>query len=537
MGGDARELVPDLPCLAGMPLRADAGAATPMTPAGPVHRRVLRGTMSNVAGQAVIVITAIALVPIVLHDVGATDYGTWILITSIASLATLLDAGMSAALVKFVAEHVARSEHAEAGRLVAAATWLYAIIGLAIAATGMVLALVLPVLFSLDGHTREIVPALVALTSLAAGISVPQVAPMSILRGVQRYDAVNVVYAASALSGAGLTIAALQAGAGIVGVAGATVVSTAATYAAASVLARRVALEVRASPIRCDRPRLRRLISFSASVSAIQVAGSLQTRMDAIIIGSLLPVRLVTPYSFAQRLAESTRLVTGQFTTVLLPVATELGATRDEESIRRFFLTASRMTVVIALGVALPLALFGDSVLELWVGDAYRGYGGLVAILAASTVIDVASYPAAAVLQGLERHQALAWMALASGLANVGLSLAFVRPFGVTGVAAATLIVTGVEIVFLVVPHAARVLGVSPLEWAREVLGRLVLPVAVCCGLLLGGAEVVSISSLPGLVVVVVTGLAGYLGVYLLVAASADERRAYRSLVWQRPRP
>src|SRR6266581_4674086 len=48
----------------------------------------------------------------------------------------------------------------------------------------------LPWLLDLHGHTRRIVPAVVALTALDAGISIPAIAPLALLRGLQRFSLV-----------------------------------------------------------------------------------------------------------------------------------------------------------------------------------------------------------------------------------------------------------------------------------------------------------------------------------------------------------
>ena len=69
-----------------------------------------------------------------------------------------------------------------------------------------------------------------------------------------------------------------------------------------------------------------------------------------------------------------------------------------------------------------------------------------MAILACAAIVDLPSYPAAAVLQSLERHGPVAWMALGSALANIALSVALVGPYGVEGVALGTLIAGGVEV-------------------------------------------------------------------------------------------
>src|SRR5947209_20229219 len=112
-----------------------------------LHRRVFLGTVSNLLGQGVIVICLLALIPVIVHQVGATDYGILVLITTIASFVYLLDIGISAGLVKYVAEYVARSQYGEGARMVGAATWLYALIGVAVWVVGLGLALALPALY------------------------------------------------------------------------------------------------------------------------------------------------------------------------------------------------------------------------------------------------------------------------------------------------------------------------------------------------------------------------------------------------------
>ena len=128
-----------------------------------------------------------------------------------------------------------------------------------------------------------------------------------------------------------------------------------------------------ALPGRYDGERVRRLIRFSRSIAAVQIAVNLQSRLDVVVIAAALPVRNVTPYSFAQRLADGTRIATDQFGKVLLPLASEVSATRERAAVSELFLTSTRLTMFIALGVGLPLALLGGPILEVWVGEEFSG--------------------------------------------------------------------------------------------------------------------------------------------------------------------
>ena len=494
-----------------------------------VARRVAVGTASNALGRIVSVVAGIAATPIIVHAVGATDYGTWILIAAIAAFGTLFEFGMSAGLVKFVAEHTARDEVDQAARMVAAGAWLYRLIAGLFVVVGVALAMTVPAILGLDGETADIARALGTIASLDLAITMLSLAPLSVLKGLHRFPVVNAIQASGAVLAVGLTVVAVETDTGIVGVSVAWASSTLFMTVGYAIVARRIVPRHMATPVRRDVGDLRRLVRHSRSIAVVQVAVHLQGRLDSVVIAAALPVRNVTPYSFAQRLADGTRIATDQFGKVLLPLASEVSATRERDAVRSLFLTSTRLTVAIALAVGLPIALLGGSILEIWVGDEFAGYGALVAILACAAIVDLPSYPAAAVLQSLERHGPIAWMATGSAIANVGLSIALVGPLGIEGVALGTLIASGVEIIVFVLPYAARVLDVSPRQFASQVLLPLLLPGAGLAAVLIGGDAILPVTSLPRLVVVVGGALAVYGVAYAALGAEPRERAAYRA--------
>lgn len=494
-----------------------------------VARRVAAGTASNALGRLVVLLSRIAVTPVIVHAVGATDYGVWVLVGSLATFGGILELGISAGLVKYVAEHSARKETDEAARIVGAATWLYRLLAGFLALVGLLLAAGVPLILGLEGESATLAHALGALAAVDLGLSMLSLAPLSVLKGLQRFPVVNAIQAGAAVLGVGLTVVVIAAGSGIVGVSAAWALSTGITAAVFVLVARRTVPEYMAVRGRPDLGRVRRLVRFSRSIAVVQVAVNMQGRLDAVVIAAVLPVRMVTPYSFAQRLADGTRIATDQFGKVLLPLASQVSATRERGAVRELFLTSTRLTLGIALGVGLPVILLGGPILEIWVGDEFAGYGGLVAILACAAIVDLPSYPAAAVLQSLERHGPIAWMAMGSAIANVALSIALVGPYGLEGVAAGTLIASAVEIVVLVLPYAARVLGVSLWGFIAEVVLPLVFPAAVLAVLLIGGHALLPVTSLPRLAVVLGGALAVYALAYAAFGAASRERAVYRA--------
>jgi O-antigen/teichoic acid export membrane protein len=337
-----------------------------------VARRVAVGTASNAVGRIVSLLAGIVATPIIVHAVGATDYGVWVLIASIAAFGTLFEFGMSAGLVKFVAEHTARDEVDEAARVVAAAAWLYRLIGAFFILVGVALAMAVPEVLSLEGESADVVRALGAIAALDLCISMLSLAPLSVLKGLHRFPVVNAIQAGAAVLAVGLTVVAVETGTGIVGVSAAWALSTALSTAGYAVAARRIVPGHMAGRVRRDPAAVQRLVRHSRSIAVVQVAVHLQGRLDTVVIAAALPVRNVTPYSFAQRLADGTRIATDQFGKVLLPLASEISATRERDAVRALFLTSTRLTVAIALAVGLPIALLGDPILEIWVRSPRR---------------------------------------------------------------------------------------------------------------------------------------------------------------------
>jgi O-antigen/teichoic acid export membrane protein len=492
-------------------------------------RRVAVGTASNALGRTVTLLAAVAATPIIVHAVGATDYGTWVLIASIAAIGGLFEFGMSAGLVKFVAEHTARDEIDQAARMVATAAWLYRLIGAFFVIAGVGLAMWVPSVLGLEGETASIARALGTIAALDLGISMLSLASLSVLKGLHRFPVINTIQAVAAVLAVGLTVVAVETDAGIVGVSAAWALSTAVTTAGFFIAARRLVPEHLSAPVRRDAEAVRRLVRHSRSIAAVQIAVHMQSRLDSLVIAAALPVRNVTPYNFAQRLADGTVTVTDQFGKVLLPLASEISATRERAATRALFLTSTRLTIAISLAVGLPIALLGGQILEIWVGDEFAGYGGLVAILACATIVDLPSYPAAAVLQSLGRHGPIAWMATGGAVANIGLSVALVGPLGVDGVALGTLIAGGIEIIFFVLPYAARVLDISPRQFASHILLPLLLPSAALTAVVLGGDAILPVTSLPRLALVVGAAVVVFGLAYMALGAEPRERAAYRA--------
>jgi O-antigen/teichoic acid export membrane protein len=495
-----------------------------------IRHRVSRSTASNFIGKLITLGAGFVLTPFILHQLGATHYGLWALVGSVVAYGSLLDLGIAGAVIKYVAEYRATGEHDQAHSLVATALRLYALLGLIAVALSVVLALLFPHLFNVLPHERAMATALVLLAGISVGISIPCTLSVAVLRGLQRFDLVNLISSIGTLLSLTAIVAVLLLGGGVLGMVVVNIPVVLVMQGVSIRFINRTAPELRFGWRGAKRSWVRTILSFSSSLFVIDLATRLQTKTDEMVIGAFLPISSITPYSLALRLSEIAQILADQFIKVLLPLASELHAEDDRSRLRSLYIASTRLTLAICLPVGCVLVILARAILGVWVGESYTHHAHLVAILTLASLIVTSQWPAGAILQGMARHRLLAVTSTCSALANLALSIALLHPFGLTGVALGTLIPTATECLGFILPYATRVIGVSATEALKEIFLPALLPAIPLVILLYVLQQAIEPSSLLSIMVMAGSGVLVYMLGYLSVGASQVERQTYRRL-------
>jgi O-antigen/teichoic acid export membrane protein len=493
-----------------------------------IGRHMVRSTASNLVGQVLVLATWFVLTPFVVHELGATKYGLWVLVASVVAYGDLLDLGVGAAVTKYVAEHRSRRESGEASALIATALRIYAAVGVLVIAVSVPFALVFPDLFHIAPPLQNDARWVVFLTGLALAVKLPAATAYAVLRGLQRFDLVNVISVCSTLVQAASTVTVLLLGWGIVGLAALAVPLTLLTQIPMQIVIRRVAPDLRFGWRGAQRRLVSTVASFSFALFVSNSAGVVKTKTDEVVIAAALPLAAVAPYSIARRLSELPTILTYQFVRVLLPLASELHGAHQAQRIRALYVASTRVTLALFVPVATALMILAGPFLEAWVGPRYAGDADVAVILIGAAMFDMAMWPAASLLQGTNGHRLLAVFGSASALLNLGLSIALVRSVGVVGVALGTLVAAALEVA-VVVPFAMRRYAIPAATMMREALLPGLLPAVPAVLVLLALRVALDPSTLVSVILVGAAGGLVYAGGYLSCSASASERTA----LWQ----
>jgi O-antigen/teichoic acid export membrane protein len=496
-----------------------------------LRRRTVRGVSANLSARALAVLLSFLVTPFVLHVIGAEAYGLYAAVGALVGYGTLLDLGIAGALTKLVAGHAARDEWTQASATIAAGMRVSLVLGIAVTALGIAAAGILPGLLELRETDRGTAGILLALMAAGVGTAFVGSTASATLRGLQRHGLVSSIRVVGALLGALSSVVVVAAGFGVLGLAATSIPITLVMMGLAVLAIRRVEPRLRYGIGTTDRKTLGRVARFGRPLVLLDVAGRLQFESDEIVIAAVLPVASVAPFALAAKLSALPRAIAEPLAMVLLPLASELDARDERTRLRTGLLAGTRITIAILVPFGIALAVLAEPFLDLWVGPAYTSAAPLVLLLVLASAVDLALWPAGFVLQGLGRHQPLAWMALASGLANVAISLALVGPFGLMGVALGTLVPTSIEAAGLVLPFALRTLGIPATRFVRQALLPALLPGIPALAVLLLARTVVTPDGYPQLALLgALTVLVHGVG-YLASGATRQERALIADLL------
>jgi len=518
---------------AGAPLaqKLVASASATRSEIALIRGRIFRATLFNWVSKVAILVIRFFLTPFILYRLGATQFGLLALITSVVGQGELFDLGIRAALVKYVAEHYSRGDYQHTRSIIATSLWLYSALGLLAFAFAAVLAPFFPHLFKVPSADQATATQLVLLMGLQVGFTLPSLAPGAVLWGLHKYHLLNALVMTSTVLSSAIMVVVLLAGGGLVAMIAACVPITVAMLPLGMLVLRLVAPEIYPNWRDARRELFRPILSFSSATFVIDAAFGLQMKTDEVIIGAVLPVSAVTPYSIARRLSALPQMVVEQTVGVFLPIASELHALGDMERLRSLYLSASRMTLAVCLCLAIVLIALARPLLTLWVGAEYAQYAPIVVILAVAGLAETSHWIGGAIFQGIARHRIVAVACICAALANLGLSILLVRPYGLIGVALGTLIPSTILSLCFFWPYASWVLGVPARALFKQVFLPAFLPAVPMAAVLYGASLIVEPSGIILTAATAAAALATYTAVYLIFCADVQERQLIRSIL------
>jgi O-antigen/teichoic acid export membrane protein len=483
-------------------------------------RNLVTNAAANWLGYALQVVVAFFLSPILVKALGLERYGIWQLVDSILAYLVLLDFGIGASVVRFVAKFEATHDYEKVNRVFSTSISIFTAAGLLAQVLAFGLAYgVLPLFEKIPAEFAFEARWLLILLGLNLALGLPLKVFGCLLDALGRYPAQNTVRAAGLLFRTGVLLSVVTSGGGLIPLAAAITGCNALESLVIAVLAKRYMPELRFSIRGVDRATLKTIRGYSLDAFLAMIAGRLSFQTNAIVIGAFLPTEQIALYAIAARLLDYAKESFRTMTVGLVPAVSVLEARGDAGGIRRVLIDGTRYVFWLALPVQVGLMILGKTFLSLWMHSdptiAERSYTTLL-ILATPLALALPQVIAARILYGIGQLRWFSRAALVEALATFALSLTLVSPLGIEGVALATAVPNIIGTLVLIV-YICRTLEVGIGTYFRQSFLAPFAWTAVLAAAWLITVQYVPLTTWPALIFVGGAGMVGYLLVGCLV--------------------
>jgi O-antigen/teichoic acid export membrane protein len=496
--------------------------------------RLVRNILANWLALGVATIVGFFLTPFMLRHLGDTGFGLWVLVTTLTGYYGLLDFGLRNSTSRFVAHYAANDDATDLGRVVSTALFTNGAFGILVLAIAGVVAWNLDLLLTVPGDWTHTARGLVLVFGVGSALGFPLNLFGHVLEGFQRFTWIGGVQATLTVVRAGLTVWVLSHGYGVLAVGVVTLATTVAGSLIYAGVVHRIYPQLRVRWASVDRAMFRQLAGFGLVACAIGVAAMLRFQADALVIGAFLSVQAVAHYSIASKLIFYVTDVVQAMAWVFTPVFSHLDAKRDLRRLGQALVKANRYSSFVAFPLTAFVAVAGQSLISVWVGSRYVSSYPVLLVLLLPTSLYLAQAGSPKLLYGMARHSVLAVVFLLEGVANLVLSIALVRRYGLLGVALGTAIPMAITSLFVLPLYVCRLLGLRLSAYLWDVHGQpllLSLPLALFLWHVDGWLQP---SDYRTLVAELALGALFYGGELLVLACSTEGVRDSLSWFWAR---
>jgi O-antigen/teichoic acid export membrane protein len=432
--------------------------------------RILRGVTLNWVSLAAGIAIAFFLSPFVVHHLGNEAYGVWLLVVAAGSYMGLLDLGLRAAVMRFIARGFSQKDHDASSNALSAALHLR----VRIAAIVMLCACGLSAIFPHIVHIASALTKAARIAIILAGMNVAIVLLVGVVAAVlpalQRFDLASSIDMGKAVFRAIGVLLLLSRGFGIVALA----VLDLACGIVGSVLVilavRRVYPQLKIRFAKPGGSEMSQIWQYSLWIFVLQIMAQFIYYSDNFVVGIFASAAAVTFYAIGGSLVQYVQQVVSCVSTAVTPIASDFEAHEEHERIRKLVLIGSRVILLVALPIQLSLLFRGSTFIGLWMGPQYAHTSGRVLqILLCAQIIAIGNASGGAVVYGIGRHKPVALWAIAEAIANLTLSILLVRKIGINGVAIGTLI-PNLCIQLVAWPwYLSKILGIRVSEYFRQI--------------------------------------------------------------------
>lgn len=399
----------------------------------PVHYGiVMRNAGLNLGGKILPAIVAVLAIPYIIRGLGLEQYGILSLALVVVTYFSLFDFGLGAAATKFVAGALGRGEEEHLPALIWTTMAMISALGLA---AGIAMYYGSPFLaqdvLKISPNFRAEAGATFQVMAIATPFMLTATGWRGVLEARQRYDLVNIVSIPSGIATYAIPALALFLHAGLVTIVGYLVIARAVNCLAYFLFCQKVYPNLLRG-FRLSFRGLRPVLVFGGWLAISNLAWPILLYMDRLVIGALLPVRILPFYAAPCDVVTRLWILPASWI-ALYPAFSAVGENRLDElanlSARGLKHLAMLMGPIVILAV-----FFAPEILRLWLGQQFALKSTTVfRVLTIGVFVNSLASVPDLLIKGLGRSDIVAKLHVAELPLYAGLLYYTVKEWGIVG--------------------------------------------------------------------------------------------------------
>jgi O-antigen/teichoic acid export membrane protein len=418
-------------------------------------RRVFWTGIGSVAAKSINTICMLIVVPITLSYLGAERFGLWMAITSLVVFLGFSDLGIGNVILNFVSEAYAKSDKEKAKKHVSNAFFLLISVSIALS---LIFSFLYPRIawdefFNVSSPIakKEVGPA-VAMFVACFIVNLPLSIIPRIQMGYQEGYVSSICQGIANLIGLAGIIAAVYLQVGlpwlVLVIAGFPIIGNAFNGIVLFAFQRPWLI-----PRRYDANALlsKQILRIGFLFLILQICNVIICFSDNIIIAKVLGPAVVADYAVPARLFIIVPMIFSMFLTPLWPAYAEANCRADAVWIKKTLARALFATFAACLISSLLLVLFGENILEIWVGSRVTFSLALMVSLGIWNIVYPVVSGMAFFLNGINKIRFQVLFALLTALLSTILKIILAAWIGLAGIAFANSVVS---FIIMLVPYS-----------------------------------------------------------------------------------
>jgi len=475
-----------------------------------LKRRLIVNAGFNWVSFVVPLVIAFFLSPVLISNLGDERYGIWALVESVLAYFALLDLGIGASIVRFVAKFDTTDDTEEVNRVFNTTFALFFACGIIVllGTSGIVYCWERP--FNVPLELADDFKLLLILLGINIALRLSLGVFPAFLMGLSKYPTICVIRSGVSVASACTLYFFITRGGGLKELGIISVSFTILEHIMLAVCAKYSfpALQVRARYV--NNNTFRSIRGYSVWAFLSMIAGRISFSTDSIVIAAFLAPQYITYFAIAARLTEYAKSSMRVITTVLTPATSSLETQGKKQYIRTIFLRGTRYILYAFLPVQCGLIILGKPFLTLWLGSEYAEMSySVIVILAIPLGLAVSQSVTGRILYGIGQLRFFSMLVMTEAVLNVGLSLLLVRGMGIQGVAWGTAIPNVIMNIVLGC-YICRVLQISVKHYVRSSFVLPVILVAIPAAIWCWGSLWLPVNTWSSFLAIGVAGIAVY---------------------------